>query len=446
MGISPTLNIPQARFLAMQHKFKAYVAGFGSGKTWVGCGGICKGMWEHPKINQGYFAPTYPQIRDIFYPTIEEVAFDWGLNVKINEGNKEVHFYEGRRYRGTTICRSMEKPGSIVGFKIGNAMVDELDVMAAAKAQQAWRKIIARMRYKVDGLRNGIDVTTTPEGFKFVYQQFVKAVREKPELAALYGLIQASTFDNAKNLPPDYIPSLLSSYPDELIQAYLRGKFTNLNSGTIYHTFNRKLNNCSDEIQNGDPLFIGMDFNVGKMAAIVHVKRNGMPRAVRELVKVYDTPAMIKRIQEEFWRYEDGRYVKSREIYIYPDASGDSRKSQNATAKTATQASGEQTSSTSVLGICVSNVSEAYTLALGWCAKYLGIKGESTSYTINQEFIAKVAESGMVTAIVNAWQSGALRDSDMIRALQKLDLIDPADSPDEVIDALRNQAPTLTGG
>ncbi len=119
---------------------------------------------------------------------------------------------------------------------------------------------------------------------------------------------------------------------------------------------------------------------------------------------------------------------------------------QNATAKTATQASGEQSASTSVLGICVSNVSEAYTLALGWCAKYLGIKGDEPAYTINQEFIAKVAESGMVTAIVNAWQSGALRDSDMIRALQKLDLIDPADSPDDVIDALRNQAPTLTGG
>ncbi len=86
-------------------------------------------------------------------------------------------------------------------------------------------KIIARMRYKVDGLRNGIDVTTTPEGFKFVYQQFVKAVREKPELSALYGLIQASTFDNAKNLPPDYIPSLMNSYPPELIKAYLRGVY-----------------------------------------------------------------------------------------------------------------------------------------------------------------------------------------------------------------------------
>jgi len=326
-GISPTLNVPQAQFLAMPHKFKAYVAGFGSGKTWVGCGGICKGMWEHPKINQGYFAPTYPQIRDIFYPTVEEVAFDWGLKVQINESNKEVHFYAGRQYRGTTICRSMEKPATIVGFKIGNALVDELDVMPALKAQQAWRKIIARMRYKVAGLRNGIDVTTTPEGYKFVYQQFVKAVRDKPELATLYGLVQASTFDNEANLPDDYIPSLLASYPPELIKAYLRGHFTNLTSGTIYHQFDRKLNNCTDEELPGEPLFIGMDFNVGKMAAIVHVKREGLPRAVRELVKVYDTPAMIKRIQEEFWRYEDGRYVASRQIYIYPDASGDSRKS-----------------------------------------------------------------------------------------------------------------------
>ncbi|AOP87930.1 hypothetical protein BFV64_16860 [Enterobacter kobei] len=85
MGISPTLNIPQARFLAMQHKFKAYVAGFGSGKTWVGCGGICKGMWEHPKINQGYFAPTYPQIRDIFYPYQLEIGPEVDLAMSMSK-------------------------------------------------------------------------------------------------------------------------------------------------------------------------------------------------------------------------------------------------------------------------------------------------------------------------------------------------------------------------
>ncbi|QCT21767.1 DUF4055 domain-containing protein [Jejubacter calystegiae] len=118
---------------------------------------------------------------------------------------------------------------------------------------------------------------------------------------------------------------------------------------------------------------------------------------------------------------------------------------QNSAAKTATQASGEQTSSTSVLGICVSNVTEAYGRALAWCARYLGMKGEEPTFVISQEFIAKVAESGMVTAIVSAWQSGAIRDSDMVRALQRLDIIDPGDSIEDVIDTIRNQEPTLIG-
>ena len=146
MQIKAVANIPQSKFLALPHKFKAFVAGYGSGKTWVGCISKCAKYWSTPKVNQGYFAPTYPQIRDIFYPTIEEVAHDMGLRVDIKEGNKEVHFYNGRQYRGTTICRSMERPGTIIGFKIGHALVDELDVMPVNKAEIAWTKIIARMR------------------------------------------------------------------------------------------------------------------------------------------------------------------------------------------------------------------------------------------------------------------------------------------------------------
>lgn len=68
--VSPRLNIPQSRFLALPHKFRAFVAGFGSGKTWVGCSGLAAHAWQFPRINAGYFAPSYPQIRDIFFPTI----------------------------------------------------------------------------------------------------------------------------------------------------------------------------------------------------------------------------------------------------------------------------------------------------------------------------------------------------------------------------------------
>lgn len=317
------LNEPQAAFLQLPHKFKAYVAGFGSGKSWVGCAGIAAHFWQHPGINQGYFAPTYPQIRDIFYPTIEEVAFLMGLRVKIKVGDHEVDMYEGNRYRGTVICRSMEKPETIVGFKIGHAMIDELDVMNQLKAEQAWRKIIARMRYKVDGIKNGIDVATTPEGFKFVYQQFVKAVQDKPELSSLYGLVQASTYDNEENLPDDYIPSLFASYPEQLIAAYINGDFVNLTSGSVYPNFSRKLNHTNETIKENEPLFIGLDFNVNNMTACVNVIRDGLPMTLEERCKVLDTPTMAERLKTD---YKD----KGHDVTIFPDASGGNTSSKKA--------------------------------------------------------------------------------------------------------------------
>ncbi|MDO4896342.1 MAG: phage terminase large subunit [Moraxella sp.] len=309
----PRLNIPQARFLNMPNKFRAYVAGFGSGKTWAGCASLCKHFYEYPLVNAGYFAPTYPQIRDIFYPTIEECANDWGLNVEIKTSNKEVFVYHGKEYLGMIICRSMDNPTSIVGFKIGHALVDELDTLHTDKARDAWRKIIARMRYKVDGLRNGIDVTTTPEGFKFTYEQFVKEANSNPEKAKLYGLIQASTYDNELNLPDGYIDSLRLSYPPQLIEAYLNGQFVNLTSGAVYPDFDRMANHTDLTIQQGDTLHIGMDFNVLKMAAVVHVIKSGLPYAVDEIVGARDTPTMCQIIKE--------RYPKHH-IIIYPDASG----------------------------------------------------------------------------------------------------------------------------
>jgi hypothetical protein len=324
------LNVPQSSFIAMPQKFRAFVAGYGSGKTWVGSSSLAKHFMEFPRVDAGYFAPTYPQIRDIFYPTVEEALAPWGFRCDIKQSNKEVHVYQGRTYYGTIICRSMDNPGSIIGFRIGHALVDELDVLTPEKAAQAWRKIIARMRYKIAGLKNGVDVTTTPEGFRFVYQQFKQQILEKPELAKLYGLVQASTYDNEANLPDDYIPSLLASYPPQLIEAYINGQFINLQTGSVYQAYNRELNNCDDVIKPADILYIGMDFNVGKMAAIVHVLREKLPRAVDEIINAYDTPDMIRQIKERYWEYEDGKYKQTHAIRIYPDASGDSRKSVNA--------------------------------------------------------------------------------------------------------------------
>ena len=321
MQVNAEANVPQGQFLALPHKYKAFVAGYGSGKTWVGCMSKCIHYYEHPKVNQGYFAPTYPHIRDIFYPTIEEVAYNMGLKVDIKEGNKEVHFYSGNTYRGTTICRSMERPHTIVGFKIGHALIDELDVIETKRAKDAWRKIIARLRYNDDSLRNGADITTTPEGFKETHRLFVTELNNKPELRNSYGMIQASTYDNAANLPDDYIQSLIDTYPSELIDAYLRGLFVNLTSGTVYRAYNRITHNSTETIQPNDVLRIGMDFNVMKMAATIYVVRTNGWHAVAELKDLFDTPDMIRVIKEKW---------PTHRIVIYPDATGKNREANNA--------------------------------------------------------------------------------------------------------------------
>ena len=63
-----------------------------------------------------------------------------------------------------------------------------------------------------------------------------------------------------------------------------------------------------------------MDFNVLKMAAVVHVLRDGQAHAVDELVDVRDTPEMCKLIKDKF---------PDHQINIYPDAAGQATSSKN---------------------------------------------------------------------------------------------------------------------
>ncbi len=316
------LNKPQFEFISHPKKFSAFVGGYRSGKTFVGCVRLCINALEHPGIPQGYFAPTYPQIADIFYDTIPGVAEAFGLFADIVPSNKRVHLRDSKgRCLSTIVCKSMEHPHRIVGFNIAHALVDEIDCMPIKKADSAWKKIIARMSTVwPTRSENTIDVTTTPEGFNWVYRKFVKELAANPSQRPLYGIVHASTRQNAKNLPKDYIPSLRESYPANLVDAYIDGQFVNLVSGSVYPNFCRRLNHTDETIRPGEELHIGMDFNINRMAACVFVIRDGEPMQLDELTSLFDTPAMIAALLERF---------PGHKITVYPDASGKNRKSVN---------------------------------------------------------------------------------------------------------------------
>lgn len=308
------VTVPQHRFIQATERFPLLVAGFGSGKTW---GAVVRALTlkcKYPKQDIGYYLPTFDLVKTVGYPSFLEVMELMNLRGEIHRTDRVLEIFGA----GNIIFRSMDRPERIVGYKHADAIADEIDTLPTNAAREVWNKIIARNRQKKpDGTLNTVAAATTPEGFKFVYDRWQKNGRAEDG----YRIYRASTFSNARNLPPDYIPSLYSTYSTNLLLAYVDGQFVNLTSGSVYPEFDRNLNDTKAQIVSNEPLHIGMDFNIGNMSAVIHVQRDGEPHGVAEHMKVLDTPEMIALIKKRW---------EGHPILVYPDSSGRNRKSANA--------------------------------------------------------------------------------------------------------------------
>ena len=270
-----------------------------------------KSMFREQDI--AYYLPSFPLVDDIAMRRFPAYCEAKGWQFKLRGGTSPYIEFPNA---GRVLFRSMSNPNAIVGYEVAHSICDELDTLRPDLARDVWNKIIARNRQKLPGgAPNTVAAATTPEGFGFVYDRWAK------NPAPGYVLFRAKTMDNAANLPPGYIDNLRNSYPTNLLSAYLDGEFVNLTAGSVYPEFDRALNASSETVQANEALHIGMDFNVTKGAAVVHVLRGDDPHAVHEYTDVFDTPAMIALIKRDFGGHP---------IIIYPDASGKNRKSQNA--------------------------------------------------------------------------------------------------------------------
>lgn len=278
-----------------------------SGKTEAAVLRCIIGKMQYPTLNRGFYEPTYDLVRMIAWPRFEDILSQLEIPYRLYKSPLNYIEIEGA---GKIIFRSMDTPQRIIGYEHADADLDELDTLKAEEAAEVWRRVLSRNRQvKPDGKPNTMGVTTTPEGFRFVYRTW----KQMPKPG--YTIIQAPTASNP-HLPAGYIDSLKDLYPDALLEAYLNGEFVNLTSGTVYRSYNRNKHRSAETYQKGEPVFIGMDFNIDNMAATIYVMRDKAFHAVDQITKGYNTPAVAEMIKQ---RYEGSK------IIIYPDSSGKNR-------------------------------------------------------------------------------------------------------------------------
>lgn len=261
---------------------------------------------QYPNVDVAYYLPTYGLIEDVARGTFEDIMTKQNLDFKYNGQHSRYSTPYGK-----IILRSMDTPSRIVGYEVGYSLIDEADLLPKKKMREAFNRIIGRNRSVLhDGKHNSVDFVSTPEGFNFLYDFFVKEENETKKL------IKGITLNNP-HLPPSYVQNLKNTYTPEQLRAYLFGDFVNLENESVYYSFDRIKNGTQREVKPREQIFIGMDFNIGNMSAVVFVYENGKAYAVDELTGVLDTPTMGQILKEKY---------RGHRATVFPDASGQNRK------------------------------------------------------------------------------------------------------------------------
>jgi len=303
LGIKYRMLEAQRRFHDSTAKYRAYIGGYGSGKT-LAC---CHEAIRLSVINRGLtgmlVAPTHGMMADNVVPMLFGILNRAGIDYEYNKS-------EGRillPWDSSIILRSADNPDRLKGPNLAWAGVDE----AALISRKAWEVVISRIRHP-RARRLSAFITTTPEGFNWVYEEFVEKRRRG------YTVIRASTAENI-HLPGDYVRDLEDAYDPLTARQYLHGEFVNAAAGRVYHAFDRRVHVSADAVYDKKyPLLLGVDFNVDPMCAAVCQIADGAVRVVDEFVLAGSgTYGLCETVA--------GRYPGVR-VFAYPDASGRARR------------------------------------------------------------------------------------------------------------------------
>lgn len=297
----------QRKFYKSKARFRAYIGGYGSGKTFAGCHEAIWLSYLNMGLTGMMLAPTYRMLEDATLTTFREILDKAGISYKYHQSSGVMRLPWGSKI----LFRSAEVPERLKGPNLAWVGVDE----GALISKTAWEVAISRIRHP-EAKRRSAFITTTPEGFNWLHEEFVEKNRKG------YKVVYARTSENV-HLPEDYVTDLEAAYAPMLVRQYLMGEFVNPAAGRVYHGFDRGRNVRDAVFDPARAVMLCVDFNVNPLHAAVVQDTGSALYVVDEIVlpssNTYELCAEVRS------RYGDVPVI------AYPDPSGRARKTAGTT-------------------------------------------------------------------------------------------------------------------
>lgn len=235
----------QVEFHKLNTRYKAFIGGFGSGKTKAGVWEVIDKGMKYPKntilIARKYGTDLRDSTQKMFFDEcppqlIREYIKSQRKVVLIND--TEIFF------------RGLDDLNKVRALNLGMWLIDE----ASEIQYEIFDMLKGRLRLDTVPRHYGIIVTNPPNTNHWIYKCFV----EKQDKD--YSYVQTSSFDNTF-LPKEYLENLMKEYPESWIRRYLKGEFGFVQQGLpVFKGFSEKIHTADLTYIKGKTILRGWDF------------------------------------------------------------------------------------------------------------------------------------------------------------------------------------------
>jgi hypothetical protein len=288
--------------LHRQHRFTVLIAGRRWGKTRLAIAALAV-AGAQPNARAWYIAPTRQMAKDIAWEPLQEVLRP--LIVSVNASDLQLTLHTGAKIA----LHSADEPDRLRGRALDLVVPDEF----AQMDPEIWDAVLRPSLATTNGRALFIG---TPDGRNWAYDLFRCA---QSDTTGDWTAINERTIDGGF-VPEAELAAARASMDVRLYRQEFEATFETA-AGRVYDAFrwaDAPAGNLAAVEDTGAELLVGLDFNINPMSVVLAVK-------VADELHVLDAWQIQTSNTEEVAREIRARFP-NRSIIVYPDPSGNARK------------------------------------------------------------------------------------------------------------------------